>query len=362
MKFVHIADTHFDTPYKLLSERADLGEIRRLDQRKAFKKLIEYIKENKIPYLFIAGDFYDHEYIRESTINFINENFKLIPETNIFIVPGNHDPYLKNSYYSKYNWSENVKIFASKIEKIETEDFDIYGFGFEDFYMKETKIDEIQIEDKNRINILLTHGSVDGGYGYDDEMKYNPMSSSKLKQIGFDYIALGHIHKRNLSEDNKTLIYPGSTLSLGFDELGEHGMIVGDIEKGKVNVEFIKLDDKEFREIELDITYLNTIEELLEKIQELDLNENDLYKIILTGYRNFEINTYRLFKLIETRNIIKIKDKTKIGYDLEKIQNDVSLKGIFAKEMLEKLNNKNLSDEEKEIIEKAIEIGIEALS
>ena len=71
MKFVHIADIHFDTPFTLLSDRADLGEVRRLDQRKAFKKMIEYIKENEIPYLFIAGDLYDHEYVRQSTIEYI---------------------------------------------------------------------------------------------------------------------------------------------------------------------------------------------------------------------------------------------------------------------------------------------------
>ena len=47
MKFVHIADMHFDTPFTLLSDRANLGEVRRLDQRKAFKKMIEYIKERR---------------------------------------------------------------------------------------------------------------------------------------------------------------------------------------------------------------------------------------------------------------------------------------------------------------------------
>ena len=362
MKFVHIADMHFDTPFRLLSERANLGEVRRLDQRKAFKKMIEYIKENKIPYLFIAGDFYDHDHIRESTIEFINENFKQIPETKIFIVPGNHDPYLRNSYYSKYNWSENVKIFTSKVEKIETKDFDLYGYGFEDFYMKYSKIDELKIEDKSKINILLTHASVDGGYGYDEEQKYNPMTSKELKQIGFDYIALGHIHKRNVLKDNRTMVYPGSTLSLGFDELGKHGMIVGNIEKGNVETEFIKLDEKEFVEIELNITNLNTIEELLEKISELDINENDFYKITLIGYRNFEINVYKIYNLIETKNIIKVKDKTKIGYNLEIISNDTTLKGIFAKEMLNKLKDENLTDSEREKIEKAIEIGIESLS
>ena len=357
MKFVHIADMHFDTPFTLLSDRANLGEIRRLDQRKAFKKMIEYIKENEIPYLFISGDLYDHEYIRESTINFINECFKQIPETSIYITPGNHDPYLKNSYYAKYNWSDNVKIFTSKIEKIETKDFVLYGCGFEDFYMKGSKIEELTIEDNEKINILITHASLDSGS--DEQREYNPISSSKLKQIGFDYIALGHVHKRNLSEENKSIIYPGSTVSLGFDELGEHGMIVGDLEKGKLNVEFVKLDDKEFKEIKLDITELDTVEELLEKIAELELKENELYKIILTGNRNFEINVYKLYKLIEARNIIKVKDKTVIGYDLNKMANDMTLKGIFAKEMLNKFNDENI---DKEILEKAIEIGIDVLS
>ena len=59
--------------------------------------------------------------------------------------------------------------------------------------------------------------------------------------------------------------------------------------------------------------------------------------------------------------MIKIKDKTKINYDLEKLSNDTTLKGLFAKEMLAKLNEENISEEQKEIIEKAVEIGIEAL-
>ena len=356
MKFVHIADMHFDSPFTLLSNRADLGEIRRLDQRKAFKKIIEYIKENNIPYLFIAGDLYEQEYIRSSTIEYINNLFKEINYTKIFIVPGNHDPYLNNSYYNKFNWNGNVKIFTEKLEKIELPEFDLYGYGFEDFYMKDSKIDEIAIENKVKINILLTHGSLDGGY--DEERVYNTMSSSKLKELSFDYIALGHIHKLNLSEENKRIIYPGSPISMGFDELGEHGMIVGDITKENIKIDFIKLDEKEFKEINLDISNLNTIEELIEKINEINFEKNNLYKIILIGKRKFEINIYKLLKIIEIKNIIKIKNKTIPYYNLKEIKNDFSLKGIFAEEALKKLNDKNI---DKEIIEKAIEIGMNIL-
>ena len=356
MKFVHIADMHFDMPFTLLSEKADMGEIRRIDQRNAFKKIIEYIKENNIPYFFISGDLYEHEYIRESTIEYINKLFEEIPNTKIFISPGNHDPYIKNSYYNKYNWSSNVKIFGPLIEKIELDDIDIYGFGFDDFYCYNSGIEDFEIDNKNKINILVIHASLAGVRN--DEKNYNVISEKTFKEKGFDYIALGHIHKRNM-EENKNIIYPGSTISLGFDELGEHGMVVGNIEKGKVDLEFIKLDEKEFINKELDITEINNIEELIEKINNLEILNNKLYKINLIGKRNFEIDIYKLNKLIENKNIIKIKNNTKIKYDLNEIANDVTLKGIFAKEMINKLEDENIN---KEIIQKAIEIGMDILS
>ena len=356
MKFVHIADMHFDVPFTTLNKN-ELGNTRRLDQRKAFKKIIEYIKENKIPYLFISGDLYEHEYVKQSTIEYINNLFKEIEDTKIYIVPGNHDPILKNSYYSKFNWNKNVHIFSANVERISDNNLDIYGFGFDNFYMKDSKYQEIQIEDKDKINILLTHGSLEGGTSVD--MEYNPMNKTKLNNLGFNYIALGHIHKTNYNEETN-IIYPGSTISLGFDELGSHGMIVGEVDETtkKINIEFIKIDEKEFVEYEIDISEIQTREELIEKINSIEIDEHKYYKIILIGNRQFEINKYDILKYIENANIIKIKDNTKIKYDLEKMALENSLKGIFVKELLQKIEEK---PEEKEIYLKAIEIGLEAM-
>ena len=360
MRFIHIADMHFDSPFVNLSDKEGLGDLRRLQQRKALKKVIEYIKENNIKYLFISGDLYEQKYIKKSTIEYINNLFKDIPETKIFIAPGNHDPYVKNSYYNKFNWNENVKIFTSKIEKIECEDINIYGYGFDDFYCKNSGIENIDLNDKEKLNILVIHGTLDGGTIENSE--YNPLSSKVLKEKGFDYVALGHIHKLDYNrEKNQNIVYPGSTVSLGFDELGEHGMIVGEIEKGKINLEFIPLDETEFKLCDLDVTDIISKEELIEKINEFEFAENNLIEIILVGKRNFEIDKYELYKLISNDKVIKIKNKTKTNYNLEKLANETTLKGLFAKEMLQKLNEDNLSQEDKEILEKAIEIGLEAL-
>ena len=214
MKFIHIADVHFDIPYSSLEARG-LSEKRRLEQRDAFKKVIDYIKENEIELLFICGDLYEQEYVKQSTIEYINKLFEQIPNTRIYIVPGNHDPYIKNSYYNTYHFANNVKIFTSKLEKIKIDNINIYGYGFEDFYMRAKE--KIEVENPEEINILLTHADLDGAKN--DDIRYNPISKTQLKALGFDYVALGHIHKPAY-EDN--IVYPGSLVSFGFDELGKH--------------------------------------------------------------------------------------------------------------------------------------------
>ena len=342
MKFVHIADIHLDTPFKTISDRADIGIERRLEQRNALKKVIDYIKADKIEYLFISGGLYDQEYIRESSISFLNDLFKEIPNTKIFITPGNHDPYIKNSFYATYSWNNNVKIFTNAVEKVENDNVNIYGFGFNNFEMNNNQIKDIILDEPEKINILITHGDL-------GESKYNPMNLNEIKSMGFDYVALGHIHKR---DDKTNIIYPGSLISLGFDELGEHGMIVGEIIDKKLNKEFIKIDEREFVEFELDVSNIISEEELIEKINNIN-EKNKLYKIILIGYRNFPINID--IKLIN-KNIIKIKDNTKLKIDFK--ENNNTLKGLFIKKLNERKNS-NLIDEK--TYEDILEIAEQAL-
>ena len=343
MKFVHIADLHLDSPFTTISDRADLGMQRRLEQRKALKKVVDFIKENEIEYLFISGDLYEQEYIRESTIKYVNELFKEIPKTKIYITPGNHDPYIKNSYYALFNWNNNVKIFTQNVEKIENDEVDIYGFGFNNFEMREKQLENIKIENNNKINILITHGDI-------IDSIYNPMNINLLKNKGFDYVALGHVHKR---DDSSNIVYPGSLISLGFDELGKHGMIVGEIINKKLLKKFIPIDNREFIEKEINISDIYSEEELIEKINNEINNDNNLYKINLIGYRNFPININ--IKLLKN-NIIKIKNNTKIKIEIR--ENNYSLKGIFIKKLNEKKENKEINED---TYEKILELGMQVL-
>ena len=359
MKFVHVADIHFDSPFINLSDRENLGDIKRLEQRKVFKKVIEYIKENGVDFLFIAGDLYEQQYIRKSTIEYINELFKEIPNTKIYISPGNHDPYIKNSYYNQFKWNDNVYIFSSKFERLTSDSVDIYGYGFDDFYCTDCGIENLEIEDKTKTNILVIHSTIDGANL--EEKQYNSIPRRVLEEKGFDYVATGHIHKLDYNTyPNQKIVYPGSLISLGFDELGEHGMIVGEIQEDKqLKIQFVPLSEDNFEEIEFDVTDIISKDELIEKINDLDIQNNQLIKVILTGKRNFEIDRYEIYKLLTNERIIKIRDHTRIEYDLEKIANNHTLKGLFAKEILKE--KENAGEEELTIIEKAVEIAFEAL-
>ena len=312
MKFVHIADMHFDVPFTSLNSRPDFCEKRRLEQREAFRKVIEYVKLENIPYLFIAGDLFEHEYVRKSTIDFLSNCFKQIPNTKVFISPGNHDPYVKDSYYDTYDFSENVFIFRNpRIEKYEDENVNIYGLAFTDFYMNSSPIEGFySIPSSAKPNILLAHVDLNGAIDKNG-FSYNPILESKLKALDFDYCAIGHIHKNNL-EKRSSICYPGSTISLGFDELGKHGMIVGDVTKNSLSVDFIPLDSREFKEIELDVSDIFSKEELVENINTLYIEPQCFCKVNLVGNRNFEINYREISRLINNENILKIKDFTRI--------------------------------------------------
>ena len=209
MKIIHVSDVHFDIPFKRLSDRENLGKERRLEQREAFRSLIDFSKENNVDVILIAGDLFEQEYIRESTIEYLNNLFKEIPEKKIFITPGNHDPKLKNSYYTIYDWNENVHIFSEKLEVVHLNEADIYGYGFNNFEMNNFNEQNIKIQNPEKNNIFISHGDI-----YKTSENYNPMDINELKNK-FDYIALGHIHKRDE-------YYSGSLISLGFDEPGEH--------------------------------------------------------------------------------------------------------------------------------------------
>ena len=333
MKFIHIADVHFDMPLISLKGNRDYIKKRRIEQKQAFRDVILLAKKEKLDCIFISGDLFEQKFVEKGTIEYIISNFQLIPNVNIFISPGNHDPYIKDSPYETYEWPENVTIFKSDYGMISLDDCDIYGVGFENYEEDFDIVKNIEIEDENKVNILVTHGTLNGA-----THKYHDIKERDLNK--FDYVALGHIHDKKI--DKSKIIYPGSLISCGFDEPGEHGVVLGELTKEKVKIEFLKMDDIEFEIKIIDISKCLSPNEVLDK---LNLKDN-IYKVVLTGVRNIDINTLKEMILVSGKYVCEVEDRTRMDYNFESIASQKTLKGVFTRKMLEELK-KNPEDEEK---------------
>ena len=143
--------------------------------------------------------------------------------------------------------------------------------------------------------------------------------------------------------DSSKIIYPGSLTSCGFDEPSKHGMIVGNIEGKHIDYQFVKVDDTEFEKKEIDISNINSTQELIDK---LNLKENVIYKIELEGTRNFDTKNVEDELRVINKNVCEVIDDSKVNYNLEEISKEDTLKGIFTKKILEEIK-KNPKDESK---------------
>ena len=365
VKIVHTADLHFDTPFNEVDDKQ--RAINKEELKEVFKNIINFCKEKQVDILLLAGDIFDNLTLNRETIYFLENVFNNIKETRVFISPGNHDPYNNNSFYKLIKWPENVYIFKDKLEKVYIKELEtnVWGAAFNEKYVRESLIRGFSQNNKE-INIMAIHGEISSS---SEGNEYNPITLKDIKESGMDYIALGHRHNFSgvLKEGNTFYSYSGCPQGRGFDETGDKGIIYGYVSKGAVELSFIKTCKRNYKEVYVDISNLFGYEEVIKKILDVIKEEdrkNNLYKIILKGEvsEKFHIEEKVLkSKLVKDFYFCKVVDKTSIALDIKELSKGYSVKSIFVKNLLKKLQEAK-TDEEKDIIKMALKIGVSSLS
>ncbi len=365
IKILHCADMHFDTPFTELPHIQ--AEKRKEDLKETFSRIIELAKKEDVSLLFISGDLFDNERIRKTTVEYLMRKFQEISLIHVFISPGNHDPYHNRSFYNIVSWPENVHVFQGGIEKIfiPQKNVCIYGAAFSQSHQKTSLLKNFHVDDENVINIMALHGDVVSG---EQESNYNPIAIEDIRNSGLDYLALGHVHSYSgiFKEENTYWSYSGNPEGRGFDEVGSKGILIGEVGKGWCNLEFREVCKRKYFDKEVDISGIRTYEEIIdtihEEVTEQHANEN-LYKIRLTGEIQEDFHIYPEILEEKLKNdffFIKIVDYTQIQIDYESLSDVFSLKGIFVKEMMQRIQREE-EITEKEILEEALKIGLQAL-
>jgi len=222
-RFIHTADLHLDTPLKALAMRdADLAQEIGIASRTAFSGIVDLCIAEDVAFLLIAGDLWDREYISTKTPRFLKRELMRLQRAGIgcYIIRGNHDALARQT--GELEAPDNTTIFGGRAQTIEREvnghPVAIHGLSFRDAHVTESLLPRYPAPKLGAFNIGMMHTSLDGSPRHDN---YAPCASADLDAHGYDYWALGHIHRRSEYRGRATIVMPGTPQARDIGEAGD---------------------------------------------------------------------------------------------------------------------------------------------
>ncbi len=233
--FIHTADIHLDSPLRGLEvhDDAPVAEIRGATRR-AFDALIDLAIDEAVAFIVIAGDLYDGDWKDYKTGLFFAGRLgrQARAGIRIFIVSGNHDA--ASQITRAMPWPDNVKVFsARKPESVVLGELGvaIHGRSYPLRAVADNLAAGYPQKAAGYFNIGLLHTSLTGRAGHED---YAPCTIDDLRGKGYEYWALGHVHRREIVAEEPWIVFPGNLQGRHIREEGAKGVTLVTVEDGRI--------------------------------------------------------------------------------------------------------------------------------
>ncbi len=290
MKFLHIADVHLDSPFLGLSFLPSelFCQIKNAIQL-SFEKAVNFAIDHDVDLVLLAGDTFDSIHpTPQSKIFFANQIKRLVDrQIQVVMVLGNHD-------YSQIddlllNESPYFKIIGSN-EQIEQVDFmtksqykyRVVGFSYQHNHITEDIIAKYPPKSTSIYTIGLAHAGMKQSSV--DQNNYAPFTLNEVKDLNYDYFALGHIHLRQVLSQEPWIVYSGNLQGRHVNEKDAKGFYFGQVDEQSQNtqLQFIDVSPIVWQTVDLilDEPFKSTTK-LCTKIQNL-LADNNLRPTLFT--------------------------------------------------------------------------------
>ena len=371
MKFAHIADLH-------IGKRVhDFSMLE--DQRYILDQMLGIFVEQEVDGVLIAGDVYDKTVPSAEAVQLFDEFITRLSKEKIpvYMISGNHDSAESLSFGAKLFESSGIfisQVYTGEMKRIELEDqygpVSVYLLPFlkpatvrhalqrEDINTYEegvvAALQECEIDRLQR-NILVAHQFVTGANRSDsEETSVGGLDNVSAEVFeGFDYVALGHIH-RPQKMGRETLRYSGTPLKYSFSEADHKKLvtIVELLEKGNVEISMVPLvpmrDMRKMRGTYMEVTAKEsyTAENKMDYLQITLMDEEDVpgaLQKLRTVYPNLMRLEYDNKRTRENREVQAV--------EAQEQKSELELFGEFY----ELLNNEPMKEEQAEFVEKLIQ-------
>lgn len=310
LKFYHVGDVH-------LGAVPDAGhpwsEERGREIWESFRSLLERADGEGVDLLLLSGDLFHRQPLKRE-LREVNYLFAAMKNTQVVFIAGNHDYLKRDSYYREFPWNENVHFLGGETCQrcvLKELGVSVYGFSYHAREIQEPLCDGLHPQGDGSFSILLAHGG---------DARHIPMDFRRLEASGFDYIALGHIHKPCVIAENR-IAYAGALEPIDRDDLGPHGFISGLYDGKELKISLVPWARREYIPLKLEVGPEMTDYQARQwvKDQMASLGEQNLYRICLTGFRNpdtvFFTEAYG-----QLGCVVEAEDQTKPYYDLERLK------------------------------------------
>ncbi|EAD5402693.1 exonuclease SbcCD subunit D [Listeria monocytogenes] len=243
IQFLHMADLHLDSPFIGLSTLPQpLFSAIQESTFQSLERITTVAIKEAVDFVLIAGDIYDSEDQSVRAQARFAKEMKRLEAANIpvFMIHGNHDFIEKHK--EKLALPSNVHVFSEQVEVMSHKtttgvSVNIYGFSYNERHIRSSRVGEYKIQGDADFHIALLHGSeVSSSEEHD---VYAPFRVQEISRKGFDYWALGHIHKRQLLAESPSIYYPGNIQGRNRKESGEKGASIITLSEASTTIDFI---------------------------------------------------------------------------------------------------------------------------
>ena len=267
-RFLHAADIHLDSPLRGLDgQEGDIARRIRSAPREAFENLVEVAIRERVDFVVIAGDLYDGDWKDYRTgLFFVGQMGRLhaaaIP---VFLLYGNHDA--ESRITKALELPANVREFRGRrahTYTLEALGVALHGQSFRDKAVTENLVPGYPSPRRGMFNIGVLHTGLGGMDGHDN---YAPCTVDELTAKGYDYWALGHVHRRQTLHERPWVVFPGNLQGRHVRETGAKGAVLVSVEDGEAAIRDLDLDVVRWEQIEVRLGGCANFSDVAEEIR-----------------------------------------------------------------------------------------------
>lgn len=363
IRFLHLADLHLGWE----PSHPELGEKRRLERDARLSRAVDFALERGVDAVIIAGDLFESHRPEPGLVRRALRELERLVAAGVacVTVPGNHDELsYHDSVYREYasKWPGVLVTrpdfgLAAELE-LAGGKLSVYALAYTGGVTPtERPLATFPRARAEGYHVAVLHGSLEL-HGGDRSL---PIDKEALVAAGFDYVALGHIHRfQQLGPPERPIVYTGMIDGKGFDDPGTGCYTLVTLTPGRCEVERIPAGARPVVTLQVDAGGFASAEELAAHLHTA-MDPEAITRVVLTGAPGYALLAEELQAELARRvYFVQVDDESErfTSQQLEELARERTIRGSFVARILDLMEQ---NPDERALHLRALAVGLDAL-